>query len=101
MVMAGFGRFVFRMAKPKARLSELALVPEVERAALARFARGRAVPPSAPLPMHQIFERHAAERPEAIALVLAGQSLSYGALDARANQIAQALIGRGARPGRP
>ena len=87
------------LAKPKARLSELALVPEVERAALARFARGRAVPLSAPLPMHQIFERHAAERPEAIALVLAGQSLSYGALDARANQIAQALIGRGARPG--
>ena len=41
------------------------------------------------------FEAHAAERPDAVALMFEGQSLSYGELNARANRIAHALIAHG------
>ena len=41
------------------------------------------------------FEAHAVERPDAVALVFEGQSLSYGEVNARANRIAHALIAHG------
>ena len=41
------------------------------------------------------FEAHAAERPDAVALVFDGQSQSYAEVNARANRIAHALIAYG------
>ena len=41
------------------------------------------------------FEAHAAESPDAVALVFEGQSLSYGKVNTRANRIAHALIAHG------
>ena len=41
------------------------------------------------------FEAHAAERPDAVALMFEGQSLSYAEVNARANRIAHALIALG------
>ena len=49
--------------------------------------------------LHALVERQAAERPESPALLEAGRRLTYGALDRYANQLAQALVQRGVKPG--
>ncbi|SEI20494.1 amino acid adenylation domain-containing protein [Pseudomonas asplenii] len=48
--------------------------------------------------IHQQFEARAAERPEAVALVYQDESLTYGELNARANQVAHRLLALGVRP---
>ncbi|GGA41713.1 hypothetical protein GCM10010981_33410 [Dyella nitratireducens] len=48
--------------------------------------------------MHQVFEQHALARPDAMALLYNGESLSYGELNRRANQVAHALIAKGIGP---
>ncbi|MEX5601266.1 syringopeptin non-ribosomal peptide synthetase SypA [Pseudomonas syringae] len=50
------------------------------------------------LTIHQQFEARAAERPDAAALVFEEQTLSYGELNARANQVAHRLLALGVRP---
>ncbi|MEI8632763.1 amino acid adenylation domain-containing protein [Vibrio sp. PP-XX7] len=45
--------------------------------------------------VHQLFEAQALANPAAIALVCADQQLSYGALNARANQLARYLCEKG------
>src|SRR6185295_10350681 len=42
-------------------------------------------------PLHEMFEAQAARAPEAVAVVSSGRTLTYRALDQRANQIAHAL----------
>lgn len=48
--------------------------------------------------VHQLFERHAAHSPAKIALVFAGQQLTYAELNARANRLANYLRGLGVGP---
>ncbi len=48
-------------------------------------------------PIHQQFEAHAAECPDAVALMFEEQTLSYGELNARANQVAHRLLALGVR----
>src|SRR6266496_5640539 len=54
--------------------------------------------PSRKLPdrrAHQVFEDQARARPDAIATVHGSRQLTYGELNARANQVARALLARG------
>ncbi|MEH2532306.1 amino acid adenylation domain-containing protein/non-ribosomal peptide synthase protein (TIGR01720 family) [Bradyrhizobium sp. AZCC 1614] len=49
-----------------------------------------------PLPLvHESISIHARRHPERTALTIGGKTLSFGALDARANRLAHHLIGRG------
>ncbi|MBW6173532.1 AMP-binding protein, partial [Pseudomonas aeruginosa] len=45
--------------------------------------------------LQQRFEEQARQRPQAVALILDEQRLSYGELNARANRLAHCLIARG------
>jgi len=47
------------------------------------------------LGLHRLFERQAARRPEAVALVHDGRRMRYAELNARANRLAQRLIDAG------
>src|SRR5213595_4082079 len=54
--------------------------------------------PSRKLPdrrAHEVFEDQARARPDAIATVHGSRQLTYGELNARANQVARALLARG------
>src|SRR5213592_3659083 len=44
---------------------------------------------------HELFEDQARARPETIAAVHGSNQLTYGELNARANQVARALLARG------
>ncbi|MFM7656664.1 MAG: MupA/Atu3671 family FMN-dependent luciferase-like monooxygenase [Paracoccaceae bacterium] len=55
--------------------------------------------PRAPTTIHQAFEAQVARTPDAVALVCEGQSLTYAALNARANKVAHVLISMGVTPG--
>jgi long-chain acyl-CoA synthetase len=46
-----------------------------------------------------VIRRHAAQRPDAVALRRGEQELTYGDLDERSNRLAQALLARGVRAG--
>ncbi|WP_423194301.1 amino acid adenylation domain-containing protein [Cupriavidus sp. H18C2] len=84
-------------ARPLAGIGLLA--PADARAALAQGAVAEPYPPSQPV--HRLFEAHAAAQPDAIALCLGDQSLTYGALNRRANALAHRLIARGVGPDVP
>lgn len=49
--------------------------------------------------VHQLFEIQAAKNPEKVAVIFQGQSLTYGALNARATQLAKYLQRQGVTPG--
>jgi amino acid adenylation domain-containing protein len=83
------------VANPERRLSELTLLNAEERQQVvidwnqtaAEYPRERCV--------HDLVEERARERPDAIAAIFSGQSLTYAELDWRANQLAHHLQGLG------
>ncbi len=79
------------VANPEKRISNLDILPPAEKEQL--LINWNAT--DAPLPeksLHQLFESHAAGRAEATALVFQNMRLSYADLNARANQLAHAMI---------
>ena len=85
-------------AHPDLRLSELDLLGEAERQELlvdwnatdAAYPHDRCV--------HELFAEQAARTPEAVALVFGEETLTYGQLDAGANQLAHHLQAHGVGP---
>lgn len=75
-------------------ISHLPLLPEPERALLAKWNQTQVSLETA-APMHQRFEQWAAQTPTAIAVTFEGQTLTYRELNQRANQLAHHLQQRG------
>ena len=83
---------------PDAALHHLNILPASEREQLLRGANS-ALAQFADTPLiHQQFEAHAQARHNATALIFDGQTLSYGELNRRANQLAHHLLALGIRP---
>jgi amino acid adenylation domain-containing protein len=86
-------------ADPQARISELPLLSEAERAQLlAGWNETRAEFPRT-VPVHRLFAARAAAAPEAPALLWDGGHLTYGELDARASSLARRLRALGVGAG--
>jgi amino acid adenylation domain-containing protein len=86
------------VADPDVRISRVPVLTQTERdQLLGRRGPAIAVPETT---VHELLREQAARTPDAIAVVAAGESLSYANLNARANQLARVLIERGAGPER-
>jgi amino acid adenylation domain-containing protein len=88
------------IAAPGRRLSELPLLTEVERHQL--LLEWNPSPPLAErelICLHHLFESRADRAPEAPAVTVGEERLSYGDLDRRANQLACHLRANGVQPG--
>jgi amino acid adenylation domain-containing protein len=85
-------------ADPDQRLSELSLLPEAERRQLLEQWNNTKVDYPASTSIHEPFEAQAARTPDRVALVFERQTLSYGELNRRANQLAHHLRGLGVGP---
>ncbi|MBJ2348019.1 non-ribosomal peptide synthase/polyketide synthase [Pseudomonas alvandae] len=86
------------IADPTRRIGELPLLDADEHATLVHAWNATAQRYPTELCMHQLIEAQVARTPDAPALLFGEQSLSYAALDARANRLAHLLLGRGVRP---
>ncbi|NNG89832.1 amino acid adenylation domain-containing protein, partial [Streptomyces cacaoi] len=75
------------------------LLPAARRAELLHRGHGAPLPPATDLA--RVFESRAAAHPARPALHHAGTTVTYGALNARANRLARALARRGVRTGTP
>jgi amino acid adenylation domain-containing protein/thioester reductase-like protein len=86
------------IASPDSPLSELPLMASSEyhqivhdwNDTLAHYPQGQCI--------HKLFEAYAEHSPESVALVFDEKQLSYGELNAQANQLAHYLLGQGVSP---
>jgi amino acid adenylation domain-containing protein len=87
-------------AAPGLKLHELPIMGREDRDTVLRAwsGAGRAAPAAAALPA--LFEAQVARTPDAVAVVLGDDSLTYAALNRRANGLARRLMARGAGPER-
>ncbi|HEX2079501.1 MAG TPA: condensation domain-containing protein, partial [Longimicrobium sp.] len=80
------------------RLSRLELLGEAERALVLEAWNDTAAEVPADRCIHELFEAQAARTPDAVAIEFEGETLSYGALNERANRLAHHLAGLGVGP---
>ncbi|RKH27986.1 non-ribosomal peptide synthetase, partial [Corallococcus sp. CA041A] len=86
-------------AKPEQPMAHLPLLSNDERQRLLVEWNDTGVTSPTEVPVHVHFARHAQRTPDAVALVLGDVTLTYGQLDARANQLAWHLRALGIAPG--
>ncbi|QSX79618.1 amino acid adenylation domain-containing protein [Lysobacter solisilvae] len=83
---------------PALPMRQLAVLPPQEREHLLRLSGGDERAWREDVLVHELFEAQARDNPDAVALVCAGQTLTYGELDGRANQLARFLRTLGVKP---
>ncbi|MGE1316480.1 pyoverdine non-ribosomal peptide synthetase PvdD [Pseudomonas aeruginosa] len=95
--LAGHWRNLLRgiVANPRQRLGELPLLDAPERRQTLSEWNPAQHECAVQGTLQQRFEEQARQRPQAVALILDEQRLSYGELNARANRLAHCLIARG------
>ncbi|HLM68811.1 MAG TPA: amino acid adenylation domain-containing protein, partial [Longimicrobium sp.] len=94
-----FAHFLEQIAgDPERRLGSLHPLDEAERAVVVDEWNRTAAEYPAGACIHQLFEAQAERTPDAVALRFEGASLSYRALNERANRLAHHLRGRGVGP---
>ncbi len=86
---------------PDRRMGDLALLHGAERTQVLEAWNDSAAAYPADRCVHQLFEAQAARTPDAVALVQEDERVTYGALDARANQLAHRLLALGLAPEEP
>nr|BFD43331.1 non-ribosomal peptide synthetase [Pseudomonas sp. FFPRI_1] len=79
-------------------IGELALTGATERRLIEEQRSRTSVRDLSPLCVQQLIEAQAARTPDAVALLCAGEQLSYGQFNQRANQLAHKLIEQGVGP---
>ena len=79
-------------------IRSLSILPPAERERVLYGFNDTAVEYPRDKLIHQLFEEQVVKAPDAIALVYEGQSLSYGQLNGKANQLAHHLRELGVRP---
>jgi amino acid adenylation domain-containing protein len=87
------------VAAPGRPLRHLDLLAPEERARLLRPGGGR-MPASEDTTLVELFEEQVERTPHAVAVVDGSRTITYAALDARANRLARQLVTRGAGPER-
>ncbi len=88
------------VSDPRGRLRDVPLLPDEERRAVIHACNAGADFP-ADTCLHRLFEAQVDRAPDAIAASVEGRSLTYGALDDRANRLAHRLRALGVGTGRP
>lgn len=84
---------------PQAPIDSISIVPKEERNNLLKLANCESRCPSSDHTLVQVFERHAEQHGNAIALRYENEQLSYRQLNQRANQMARQLVNENVRPG--
>ncbi|WP_426751162.1 amino acid adenylation domain-containing protein [Myxococcus sp. Y35] len=99
--MAGHLEHLLRaaMAQPAVSVAHLSLLPEDEARTLLREWNATHADVPAHATVHEFFQQQAARTPEAPAVRMGDTCLTFGALDARSNQLAHHLRRLGVGPG--
>src|SRR5205823_9714206 len=96
-MLGNFGVLLTAVAEnPSLRLSELPLLTEAERRQMLRDWNATESDYPRDACLHHLFEQQAARTPEAVAIVMGGEQITYRSLDDRANQLANYLMQLGA-----
>jgi amino acid adenylation domain-containing protein len=85
--------------EPTLPLRQIELLDDTQRARQISHWNDTAAPFPDHLRIHDLFDAQALRQPDAVALVFEGSQMTFGALEKRANQVANALQARGAGPG--
>ncbi|PYS22426.1 MAG: non-ribosomal peptide synthetase [Acidobacteria bacterium] len=86
------------VAEPAASVADLSMLEEHERNLLLVEWNSNRIDVPQNAGIHQLFEAQAAKNPEALAAEFNGEQLTYGELNARANQVAHYLQKQGVEP---